>query len=170
MGFVDPYHNKYQTGGLQHLLGRQIRQEVGDSRFSSYFKFTVLRNPFDRAVSQFAYMRRRADLRDFVGMGEDASFPEYLDLIRRRRHVQWEPQCSFVLDDSGAPLMDFTARFETLDRDMQSVFSRLGLGQEALPHLNASERAPYRGYYSPESRALLEEMYSSDLERFGYAY
>ena len=24
MGFVDDYHNKYQTGGLQHLLGKHL--------------------------------------------------------------------------------------------------------------------------------------------------
>lgn len=29
MGFRDNYHNKYQTGGLQHLLATQIRSEVG---------------------------------------------------------------------------------------------------------------------------------------------
>jgi len=29
MGLVSKYHNKYQTGGLQHLLASQIREEVG---------------------------------------------------------------------------------------------------------------------------------------------
>ena len=32
MGFVDDYHNKYQTGGLQHLLARQIRHLIQTRR------------------------------------------------------------------------------------------------------------------------------------------
>ena len=35
MGFISEYHNKYQIGGLQHLLARQIREEVGLGVFES---------------------------------------------------------------------------------------------------------------------------------------
>jgi hypothetical protein len=45
MGSIDAYHNKYQTGGLQHLLARQIRQEVGVEKFSRCFRFSFVRNP-----------------------------------------------------------------------------------------------------------------------------
>jgi hypothetical protein len=170
MGFVDQYHNRYQTGGLQHLLARQIRQEVGDERFSSYFKFTVVRNPFDRAVSQFAYMKQRPDLRSFIGMPEDASFPEYVALIRGERHVQWEPQSSFVVDLDGELLVDFIGRFEALDSDMSRVLSRLGLAPDVTPHRNASDRRAYASYYTAECQAQVEDMYREDIDRFGYAF
>ena len=57
MGFVSKYHNKYQTGGLQHLLARQVLEEVGKDVFDSFYKFVIVRNPWDRIVSQFAYMQ-----------------------------------------------------------------------------------------------------------------
>lgn len=170
MGFVDRHRNRYQTGGLQHLLARQIEQEVGAARFRSYFKFTVVRNPFDRAVSQFSYMRRRPDLRAFLGMEEDASFADYLGLIREKRHVQWEPQCSFLHGEDGTLLVDFVGRFESLDADMAEVFDRLNLRCDGLPHRNATERSGYRDYYSADSRLGVEEMYGDDLDRLGYAF
>jgi Sulfotransferase family len=170
MGFVDPYRNRHQTGGLQHLLAPQIRQEVGIGVFSEYFKFAFVRNPFDRAVSQFSYMRERPDLRAFIGMPEDASFADYLSLIRRKRHVQWEPQTSFVLDADGSPLVDFVGRFESLPSDARAVFERLGIGDAVLPHENRSERAAYSQYYTDESRGEIEDLYADDLVRFGYGF
>jgi hypothetical protein len=169
-GFVDRYHNKYQTGGLQHLHARQIRQEVGDGRFSSYFKFAIVRNPFDRLVSQFAYMRGRPDLRTFIGMHENTLFADYLGLIRRKRHVQWEPQSSFLCDDDGSLLVDFVGRFEALVEDVAHVLKRLGIDGEELPHKNRSDRRDYRDYYTLDSRSQVEEMYDDDLARFGYEF
>ena len=61
MGFVSKYRNKYQTGGLQHLQASQIIREVGEDIFSHYFKFSIVRNPWDKAVSQFTYMKQRDD-------------------------------------------------------------------------------------------------------------
>ncbi len=78
MGFIDAYNNKYQTGGLQHLTARQIRTEVGESRFAAYWRFSIVRNPFDRLVSQYASMPLRPDLCDFIGFAPEGDFNSYL--------------------------------------------------------------------------------------------
>jgi hypothetical protein len=164
MGFVDEFHNRHQTGGLQHLHATQIRAEVGE-RFDAYFTFAFVRNPFDRLVSQFASMRSRPDLRAFIGMDDDASFSRYLDLIEQRTHVQWEPQCAFLDID-----VDFVGRFETFEADVKHVFGRLGVEVDAIPHVLRGERGPYRDYYDARTRATVERLYASDLERFKYQF
>ena len=95
MGFISKFHNKYQTGGLQHLLAIQIREEVGSDIFNQYFKFTIVRNPWDKAVSQFFYMRQRPDLREYLEMKENDPFKTYLQLTGKKLHVQWEKQYKF---------------------------------------------------------------------------
>ena len=170
-GFVAPMRNRYQTGGLQHLLARQIRTHVGETVFASYLKFAIVRNPWDKIVSQYCYMRRRPDLRDYIGLAEDASLADYLDRIAATEHVQWMPQLCFVKDDDGRDLVDVIGRFETLAADAARIFTRLGLSGPELPYLNRSERdTDYRGYFTPETRATVARLYGSDIDHFGYRF
>jgi hypothetical protein len=168
--------NKYQTGGLQHLLASQIRQEVGDACFQSYFKFTIVRNPWDKAVSQFAYMRGRKVLRGLIGMPEDACFKTYLSLIQKEPHVQWESQHRFFLDDHGERLVDFIGRFESLEDDVRTILGELKMGRHFLgrrrkiPHANRSQRVHYRDYYDTESQGMVADLYGKDIETLGYTF
>ena len=170
MGFIDNYHNRYQTGGLQHLLSRQIRVEVGDDIFTNYYKFSFVRNPWDKAVSQYCYMSKRQDLRDFIGMKSNDSFKKYLDLIKLKKHVQWEPQTSFLKDHNGELLVDYIGRFETLHNDTALIFSHLGIKNNELPHIGKSVRRHYSEYYDNESVEMIEEMYSEDIYEYRYSY
>jgi hypothetical protein len=170
MGFVSAHRNKYQTGGLQHLLAHQIRQEVGEEIFGAYFKFAVVRNPWDRAVSQFCYTRIRTDLHELIGMTAETSFSDYLTRIEGHEHVQWQPQVDFVHDADGSTLIDLVGRFERLEQDAGSIFKRLGLEASTLPHSNASDRRPYREYFDTSSRRRIERLYGKDIEAFGYEF
>jgi len=83
--------NKYQTGGLQHLMAKHIKLEVPSDIFNSYFKFTVIRNPWDQAVSHFCYtQQKRPDLLKLLNLSQNSSFQEYLHKISEKNHVQWE--------------------------------------------------------------------------------
>jgi hypothetical protein len=167
MGLVDGFHNKYQTGGLQHLLAIQIRQELGANIFNEYFKFCFVRNPWDKAISQFSYMKKRQDLRDFIGMKAGDCFKRYLELIKRTEHVQWMPQYKFVFDGNGESLVDFVGYFEKIERDIRCVLSQVGLEYKYMPHLNKSERDPGI-IHDAESYEMIKEMYSQDFISFGY--
>ena len=138
--------------------------------FARCFKFAFVRNPWDKAVSQYAYMAQREDLRRFVGMPAQATFKQYLTLIARRRHVQWEPQLSFLLDANGELLVDFVGRYERLAADAQEVLRCLGLPGRALPHANPSQRRAYQEYYDDEAREMVAAMYAEDIRWFGYHY
>ncbi len=169
-GFVDEFHNKYQTGSLKHLLARQVRQEVGAEIFERCFKFAFVRNPWDRAVSQYAYMATRPDLRRYVGLPDGACFKTWLDRTGRRRHVQWEPQVHFLVDDEGRSLVDAIGRFENFEADARRVLASIGLHARTLRHDNASERVAYPHYYDAESREIVGERYAADIAAFGYRF
>jgi hypothetical protein len=169
MGFISAYHNRYQTGGLQHLFATHILQEVGKDIFEAYFKFTIVRNPWDKAVSQYFYMKKRNDLREFIGMKENDSFKTYLELIRKKIHVQWEPQYKFFTDERGDNLVNFTGRLENIVTDAQIIFSRLGV-TAAVSQSNATRHEHYSHYYDEESKEIVAEMYGEDIRMLKYSF
>ena len=172
MGFVNRFENKYQTGGLQHLLARQVREEVGPDVFSDYYKFAFVRNPWDRIVSQFAYMQQRPDLMDYLGMTAETEFKAYLDLIRLKEHVQWMPQVRFLLDQDGSVLVDRIGRLESFNEDCAQIFAALGLTLDQLPgHANRSKRHSFRYYYSDrESIDMVADLFAEDVDYLGYEF
>lgn len=169
MGFVDKYHNRHQSGGLQHLFARHILQEVGEQVFNRYFKFSIVRNPWDKAVSQFSYMKKREDLREFIDLKVTDSFKTYLEKIKRKAHVQWEEQYKFVLDDRGERMVDFLGRFETLQRDAGSILERLGIRSE-LPHANPTAHDHYSTCYDAEAMEMVADFYADDIRLFKYSF
>jgi len=169
MGFVSKYHNQYQTGGLQHLTAKLIRQVIGAEKFEEYYKFTIVRNPWDKAVSQFFYMQHRPDLRDFIGMKEDDSFKKYLQFTMSKPHVQWEKQHRFFQDDNGEKLVNYLGRLECFQKDATVILDHLNI-LETIPHVNATQHRHYSEYYDEESKEMIADHYREDIQVLGYSF
>lgn len=170
MGAVAPHRNKYQTGGLQHLLATQIRTEVGGDVFDSYYRFAFVRNPWDKAVSQFVYLKTRPDLLRYMGLRRWVGFEKYLEAIPNQPHVQAYEQWRFLLDDDGELLVDFVGRFERLSDDFAVVRDQLGIEAD-LPHaMRSAKRKPTSAYYTPRTVDMVAELYARDIEMFDYRF
>ena len=169
MGFISEYHNEYQTGGLQHLLASQIENKIGKLVFNEYFKFTMVRDPFEKLLSQYRYMSKRKDLRNFIGMTENTCLNGYLDLITRKLHVQWEQQYRFILDDNGEKLVDSILRFENFESEVESTLEHLGVNYAHIRHDNKSP-VNYNGCsYERDSYERVAELYRNDFLIFDYS-
>lgn len=171
MGFIKPYYNKYQTGGLQHLTCKQIKTHVGFEVFNSYYKFTVVRNPWEKAVSQFIYMKHvRKDLRKFIGMTKWTSFKKYLKLISKKEHVQWMKQVDFICEKNGKIMVDKVIRFENIEKEFELVRQHLGIPDIKLPWVNKSKRKHYTEYYNKRTIQMVSNLYKEDIKAFNYTF
>lgn len=172
-GYISASHhrNKYQSGGLQHLCAKYIRQEVGAKIFEDYFKFSIVRNPWDRIVSQYAYTREQPYCQVYFRVPPDVSFPAYLDAISKSDHVHVMPQTAFLYDDNGEPLVDFIGRYEDMPAAFRFISEKIGIEQVELPRLNTSARnVDFRTYYTPETRERVAALYADEIARFGYCF
>lgn len=69
------------------MSAEQVRHVLGDHIFNSYFKFAMIRNPWNKALSQYRYMAKRPDLMRFIGMTETDCLKRYLELIKKKEHA-----------------------------------------------------------------------------------
>jgi len=150
-----------------HIKARELKAALPPDVFDTFFKFTFVRNPWDWQVSIYHYIRQRIDHPEHALFKSLRTFDEYLDW---RINVKGaELQSEFVLSESGDMLVDFVGRYETLAEDFDAVCDRIGI-ECALPHINRSRHGDFREYYTPETRALVEEVYKADIELFGYRF
>lgn len=162
----------------RHLPAEEYRI-TNPGKFAAYFKFAFVRNPFDRLVSSYAFLRQggmNADDARFAARKviPFESFEHFLTEgfsrdAETRAWVHFRPQTEFICDAAGRNLMDFTGRFERIVEDYAMIADRLGKPKN-LPISNKSARGDYREFYSPATIEIAQHYYAEDLEVFGYDF
>jgi hypothetical protein len=75
---------------------------------------------------------------------------------------------------NGAMAVDFVGRYENLEEDLYRVWSTIGIKKRlTLPRVNLSvrsEASDYRDYYSPKTRAMVEEWYAPEIALLDYSF
>lgn len=169
----------------KHMRAAELRNLYGAAAWDGYFKFSFVRNPWDRLVSWWANIdskreafERGARLNRFQAyvLGRAKNFGEFLtdcgdeiDDIDGRKWV-YRNQRDYLCDAQGTTIVDFVGRFETLTADFADAIARSGAAPVPLPHVNQSPRRPYRDYYDADTRALVAARFERDIATFGYSF
>jgi hypothetical protein len=149
---------------LAHLLAREYVEfgYVATEDFAASFKFTVVRNPYDRTISEYRFKKSiNPDLRK--------SFRDYvLSLERKNLPRHDEPQSDFVLDASGRMMVDTIIRFENLSSAFADLTPQIFGRRIELPHVNKSETEMPAEANDPDLRRALYRKYERDFDLFKY--
>ena len=138
---------------------------VSGPMFKSLFKFSFVRNPWDRLVSEYNRSPRDINFKCFV-VGQLSKSR----MSDEGRHVM--PQHDYIVDGNGNLTVDYLGRFEKLQSDFDCICQRLEISPTRLPHRNRSIAAKkhYSEYYDSELRDFVGDMYQRDVEAFGYSF
>ena len=160
----------------QHATIKQIKNfYTTPKQFNTYFKFTIIRNPFDRIVSSYHWLapKVKAEINnntfyDFVtrqGAFKYLLFDKEFYLKENRYH-QIKSICDYILPIKH---IDYIARLETLEKDWMYICDKLNININ-LPYIHKQRRKPYREYYNKITREIIEERYKTDLYLFNYKF
>jgi hypothetical protein len=152
----------------EHFGIGDVRKMIHKEVFNKLFKFSIVRNPWDRVVSDYFFCR--------LPMFENVD-PERYKLFQSlnfKEYVQRElfpyPQSKFLCDNERL-LMDFVGKYETLILDMQYIARRLHIEPPSeFPHKNQTSHEHYSHYYDEETREIVDNYHQEDIKRFKYEF
>ena len=130
-----PDEDKFNPSPPHRRVGDYVKCGfVTQDEFDSYFKFTFVRNPWDRIVSEYKHRRysKHFDFKTFL-------FKCFPQPDWRDEYCHVIPQYDFIHDAAGNLLVNFVGKLERLDEDFKVVCQNLGIAPASLPHLNKSD-------------------------------
>ena len=175
----------------KHMSAFLLRDKIYD--WDNLWKFTFIRNPYDRMVSYYTFYRmpRKVPyLHSTRKAAIEMSFPEWVRWLKQKEFVRlgdhpprkipmWRrPQVDFIYNN-GIKLVDHICRYETLEDDYNYIANKLKLNQDpsiwkhhkVLRHDNRSSRLEdFRLYYDDESRSIVKWWFMRDIKEFNYTF
>ncbi|MCA1658213.1 MAG: sulfotransferase family protein [Verrucomicrobiaceae bacterium] len=152
----DPEHYNHEPAFI-------LRQRISRDIWESYLKFSVERNPWDRAVSLYYFRlsksKRSPSLKEFITTVK----PKVLTNFRR-----------YAIDDTLA--VDHVMRYENVDLEMLQIGQRLRLPESLeLPDYRAkgqfrADKRHYRELMGEEERDVVAKACAKEIELFGYEF
>ena len=157
-----------KTAGVS--ICKAIGQVPGHRRNAapSLFVFSCVRNPYDRAVSLYYFLRDKSPeyKAQFMEDGETVNsfWTEKASHIRPITFTQ--PQTAWLQDIER---IDKLIRFETLVEDWTKMQQAFNLPELEHKNANTSRPAtPWQDELTDESIAIIGELYADDFERLNY--
>ena len=132
-----------------------------------FFVVTLVRNPWDRMVSYYHWLREQNFDHRAVTLAKAHGFSDFLTHPETVAVQTAESYSSYV---SAKGVDPHFIRLEDLADDIEPFEKHLGFKFD-IPHVNRSKRdADWRGYYSDTDADLVGRMYAADIDRFGYGF
>lgn len=159
-----------------HLTAKEIidTHGVGQVVFRNTYKFTVVRNPWDRVVSQYKYRIKtnQCNMRDQPIPFKDWVIKVYgkdKDPYYYSNPKMFLPQVEWLKDYNDEIKINKIVRFENLNKEFATVLKDIGINGE-LPHYNKTKKVDYRESYDEETKSIIEDWFKEDIVQFGYSF
>ena len=140
-----------------HMPASEIKAQVGDEIWKSYFKFCYERHPYVKSISLFHMHRHH-----FQGDKSGFTFDKWL-------HPKNVPVDFFMYTDgAGAPMVDQIFRYKSLSETFPAICKTLGIPCTGLESRakSAYEKVPVE--LSDANKAYLQQAYAAEFQAFGF--
>jgi len=154
----------------KHSTLADIEGVVPQAFIAQAFCVTMVRNPWDRMVSYYHWLREQRFDHPAVQLAKSLAFAPFLTHPHTQETLRRNPYGSYMRMADGTVRAALFIRLERFEEDAAPLWEHLGFSLD-LPHENASARAgDYRGFYESHTRSLIEDLCAEDIARFGYVF
>jgi hypothetical protein len=156
-------HYKYRTS-----LNPLNKFKVNNEQYKSYYKFTFVRNPWERAFSWYKNVMRDEIHKSNHKIKENLSLKYFLRRYAGRGMLR--PQTYWIKSFNGGINLDYIGRFENITEDFNKICSDMHIPQVKLPHKVKGSNGDYRDHYDEEAINIVKFVYKEEIEKFNYSF
>lgn len=174
----------------KHMTALDYKNKMG-KKYDDYYKFAVVRNPWDWVVSWYEFVQKSTISPDNGKVWRHAlyqeiagkSFDSYVDwlvedkgmknLPSRKKSV-WKykykvEQSDWLVDNEGKLIVDEIVKFEEINEFAERLNKKFSLGSK-LEVVNKIDRKNYKSYYSEKTKKKIFEYFKNDIKKFKYEF
>ncbi|MBD3785672.1 MAG: sulfotransferase family 2 domain-containing protein [Sphingomonadales bacterium] len=135
-----------------------------------WFTLCLVRNPWDRMVSYYHWLRGQRFDHPAVHLAQGLDFGAFLDHPQTRASIAAHPYGAY-LQLGGEEVCRLWARLEHLEADLAPFEDHLGFRLGPVARANESARGrDWRPYYDAAGRAIVAQICAEDIARFHYSF
>jgi hypothetical protein len=166
--------NDGRYGGIlapSHCLLSEAVEELG-GRILNVPSFAVVRNPYDRLVSMFVYIKSyKRILSHFID--PECSFDSFCRKMYDEREdffYSLSQKSHLVLNNKIK--VDEILRFENINEEFKKFISNYEIKNvdANLPHKNSTRHSPYQDFFNEETKKVATKLSEEDLDEFKYTF
>jgi hypothetical protein len=166
------------------IKNQNIILNMNEEKWRTYFKFAFIRNPYDRAISSYEFLRDKDyDKRVDPEMQSDnctfkdfyVNYEKYNTNIFMYCHA-FQSQYENMSIEMNEMQIDYLAKFENLNEELIHILKQLGI-EDCTKHLefvyenfkiNESVKKDITSYYCNDTLAAINALFSDDFEKLGF--
>ena len=162
-----------------HFTASEVSDFMGKDKFREMFSFSITRDPFEKLLSAFEYIK--------AGGGEhggvkhesyftDSAFRSFDSFVQEwlvnqdleRTNILFKPQYMFVCDEHKNQIVNHIGKVEDLISLENILSNQLSREIRFLDYNRNTKRMKRSNEVSKETKALIQDLYSIDYSMFKY--
>jgi len=152
---------------MHHMTASQLKLELLPTQYNSYYRFSIVRNPYDRLLSEYYWSPVLGHKKGHTKL----EFLKHVILIVRHQlyytNIYFDhfiPQYKFVYEQKRLQVHHLF-KFEDMEWVKTFLSRKLNIHSE-FPYFNKTEIP--KEEWSEEEKKLIYALYQEDFKRFGY--
>lgn len=150
----------------------QAEEKYGKPAMNKNFVFSFVRNPWDRMVSIFFGLVQSDP--QIIHSTNARTFEAFANEVTQNRlgrlHDHCPSQVSLLKNKFADIRVDYTGRYETIQRDYKTACDAIGIDFRRLKRLSSSNHFNYKNYYTDDLKKKVAKFFEDDIDTFKYTF
>lgn len=141
------------------------KMNMNQYKWNTYFKFTFVRNPYDRLISGYNHMNNNnLPLKQFLLNKDKVNDLKFI-------HV-FMPQLRHIINENNKMFINYIGKFENLENDLQFVLLNIlkfkNIYHNPMIKINFRPHNHFSNYFDQDSLNIVNKLFFNDFNRFKY--